>query len=78
MYIESVQYHSVSPDTSKLNTLHTGDPLENSVVYATAGRVQVGMETEYYENPDTKVNTHLSSVSFTNIRNLFESGSYTI
>ena len=56
MYIESVQYHSVGPDTSNLSTLHTGDPLE---IYATAGRVQVGMETEYYENPDTKVNTHL-------------------
>ena len=62
MYIESVQYHSVGPDTSKLSTLHTGDPLENSVVYATAGQVQIGMETEYYayENPDTKVKLHTS------------------
>ena len=63
-YTESVQYHSVGPDTfkprSSHNIINVGDHLENSD-YATAG--MVGMDTEHYtyENPDTKVNMHVST-----------------
>ena len=64
-YVESVQYHSVGPDTPKSRTSHTyvgdseSDPLENSVVYATADRV--GMDTDHaYENTEKNVNMYIS------------------
>ena len=61
-YTESVQYHSVGPDTFKPRSsqIDVGDCLENSD-YATAG--MVGMSAEYYtyENPDTKVSMHVST-----------------
>ena len=57
-----MQYHSVGADTFKPRSSHInfGGCLENSD-YATTG--MVGMDTEHYtyENPDTKVNMHVST-----------------
>ena len=65
IYVESVQYHSVGPDTPKSRISHTyvgdseSDPLENSAVYATAG--WVGMDTDHaYENTEKNVNMYIS------------------
>ena len=62
MYTESVQYHSVGPDTFKPRSSHinVGDRLENSD-YAAAGMVGMDAEHYTYENPDTKVNMHVST-----------------
>ena len=60
-YAETVQYHSVGPDSSKPRSLHVYSQTNDSSVYSYAKASWEGMATEgcVYENPVTNVSMHL-------------------